>query len=69
MNYYISTIDSIPTLYDGEQLMFAPNGVELKKIVYTDLKTLREDQNKSAVWRKKQGFDNIGRYSYWRIKL
>jgi hypothetical protein len=69
MNYYISTIDSIPVMYDGEQLVFAPNGVELMDIVYTDLLSLREDQHKTAVWRKEQGFDNIGRYGYWRVKL
>lgn len=68
-NYYICTIDRIPCVFDGDQFVFARDGVALSDMSYPDLKSLRKEINQSERWRRAQGFGTRDKIGYLRIRL
>lgn len=55
---YIHTLDGKPATFDGQQICFAHGGGMGNKPCYS-LDEIREQQDKSHAWRKKQGFSDI----------
>ena len=63
------TIKGHPAMYDGEQIVYAPNGVNYRDIFCSSLKQIRTEQKQSSEWRIRQGFDDCeSEYDYFRIR-
>lgn len=65
--YYMHTINGKPAIFDGDQVCYGHQGMNIAKLP-TSLKELRDEQAASIAWRRRQGFsDCVGSYGYLRL--
>lgn len=71
MKKYIHLMRGKPAYYEeGEQVVFAPNGVKLDELLVDSLPKIRKQWEKSEAWRVKQNLTlSDWNHSYLRVEI
>lgn len=68
---YMHLVSGKPAYYQrNNQIYYAQHGIKRSDMFCSSLQQIRKEQEKSRLWRKKQGFhDEPGVYGYLRIRV
>lgn len=68
-NRYLHLIDRTPAYFNGEQLLYAHDGITMDKLLVKDMRTVRRQQQAAVRFRRSLNWPLLGYYSCMRIRV